>query len=280
MKRYWIHIIFILILSSCVKEEDWVVPENGKEYIVVDGIITNEYKTQQIYLHHSKMELNDVPVPVRGAQVLISNEDEIFQLVEDPEEAGRYITDTIVVARFSKNYSLLIYYKDRFYSAQAYMLPGKTFPELTYKKNDDNDLYFIDYVARSFEAEDPAMWEILIDWSFVPGYESIDPDECKKRLLFYTLPTLDVSQVFAPIVQQVYFPAGTRIIERRYSLTDEHAAYIRTLLLETSWQGGVFPSDPANVTTNLSEGAIGFFGICAVNSISLTVTANKKITLK
>jgi len=44
------------------------------------------------------------------------------------------------------------------------------------------------------------------------------------------------------------------------------------LLLETSWQGGVFPSDPANVNTNLSEGALGFFGICAVNSLSLTVT--------
>jgi hypothetical protein len=179
-----------------------------------------------------------------------------------------------VAARFSNNYSLLIYYRERFYSAQAYMVPGKIFAELTYKKNEDNDLYYIDYVASAFEAEDPAMWEILIDWSLVPGYESIDPDECKKKLLFYTLPTLDVSQVFAPLVEQVYFPAGTIITERRYSLTTEHAAYIRTLLLETSWQGGVFPSDPANVITNLSDGAVGFFGICAVNSISLTVTHN------
>jgi hypothetical protein len=155
------------------------------------------------------------------------------------------------------------------------MVPGKTFPELIYKKNDDNNLYYIDYVASSFEAENPAMWEILIDWSFVPGYENIDPEACKKKLLFYTLPTLDVSQVFAPLVEQVYFPAGTRIVERRYSLTDEHAAYIRTLLLETSWQGGIFPSDPANGISNLSEGAFGFFGICAVNSISLTVTPGK-----
>ncbi len=275
MKRYWIHIILIILLSACVKEADWDALEDGPKYIVVDGILTNEYKVQYIYLYNNKANLNDVTLPLSGADVIISNEDETYTLIEDPEEAGRYITDTIVVARFSKNYSLLIYYHDRFYSAQAYMIPGETFPELTYTKNDDNDLYHIDYVASSFEAEDPAMWEIQIDWSSVPGYEDKDPETCRKKLLFYTLPTLDVSQVFSPVVEQVNFPAGTIILERRYSLTSEHAAFVRTLLLETSWQGGVFPSDPANVTTNLSEGAIGFFGVCAVNSLSLTVTPKK-----
>ena len=275
MKRYFIHIIIIIALSSCVKEAEWDNPENGEKYIVVDGILTNEYKVQKLSIHYSKSGLNDIAIPVSGAEVIINTAFETYQLYEDPEQAGQYITDTIVVAQFSKYYSLLIYYQDKFYNAQAYMLPGKTFPELIYEKNEDNDLYFIDYVASSFEAEDAAIWEILIDWSFLPGYENIDPEACKKKLLFYTLPTLDVSQVFAPLVEQVYFPAGTIITERRYSLTNEHAAYIRTLLLETNWQGGVFPSDPANVITNLSDGAIGFFGICAVNSISLTVTAKK-----
>jgi hypothetical protein len=268
--------MLIVFLSSCVKEIEWEIPENGTDHIVVDGIITNEYKVQELFLHHSKSGLNDIAIPASGAEVIINTAFETYQLIEDPKEAGRYITDTIVVAQFSKYYSLLIYYQDKFYNAQAYMLPGKAFPELSYKKNEDNDLYYIDYVASAFEADDPAMWEILIDWSFVPGYENIDSNDCQKELLFYTLPTLDVSQVFAPLVEQVYFPAGTRIIQRRYSLTDEHAAYIRTLLLETTWQGGVFPSDPANVFTNISEGAFGFFGICAVNTISLTVTAQKE----
>ncbi len=43
MKRYWIHIILIILLSACVKEADWDVPEDGTKYIVVDGILTNEY---------------------------------------------------------------------------------------------------------------------------------------------------------------------------------------------------------------------------------------------
>ncbi len=272
MKRFWIHIALLLLLSACVKEADWSVPEDVSNYIVLDGIITNEAKTQYLFIHYNKAGLNDASIPLSGAEVIISNEDVTFQFSEDPEEAGRYISDSTVLAQLDKNYSLLILYQDRIYSAQAYMVPGKTFPELTYIKNEDDDLYRIDYVASSFETEDPAMWEVLIDWSAVAGYENEDPEDCRKKLLFYTLPTLDISQVFAPTVEQTSFPAGTQIDQRRYSLTPEHTAFIRTLLLETSWQGGVFPSDPANISTNLSDGALGFFGVCAVNSLSLIVT--------
>ncbi len=280
MRRFWIHIALLLILSACVKEADWSVPEDGNNYIVVDGIITSEAKTQYLYIHNNKAGLNDATIPISGAVVIISNEDATYQLYEDAEEAGRYITDSIVAAQLDKSYSLLILYQENIFSAQAYMVTGKAFPELSYKKNEDGELYSIDYVASSFETEDPAMWEILVDWSSVPGYENENPDDCMKKTLFYTLPTLDVSQVFAPALEQISFPAGTKIDQRRYSLTPEHAAFIRSLLLETSWQGGVFPSDPANVSTNLSEGALGFFGVCAVNSLSLIVTAEKNTNFK
>ena len=280
MRRVWIHIALLLILSACVKEADWSVPEDGNTYIVVDGIITSEAKTQYIFIHNNKAGLNHATIPIRGAVVIISNEDVTYQLYEDAEEAGRYITDSIVAAQMDKNYSLLILYQENIFSAQAYMVSGKTFPELSYKKNEDDELYSIDYVASSFETEDPAMWEILVDWSSVTGYENENPYDCKKKMLFYTLPTLDVSQVFAPALEQISFPAGSQIDQRRYSLTPEHASFVRSLLLETSWQGGVFPSDPANVSTNLSEGALGFFGVCAMNSLSLIVTAEKNTNFK
>jgi hypothetical protein len=70
--------------------------------------------------------------------------------------------------------------------------------------------------------------------------------------------------VFAPNSQNINFPMGTVLIQRRYSLTDEHATFIRSLLLETAWQGGLFNTASANITTNLSQGAVGFFGACGV----------------
>lgn len=270
MKRYWTYILFIL-LSSCVKEADWSPGGDGQQYVVVDGIITNEARAQYIYIHYNKAGLNGEAIPLSGAEVIINNEESTYLLHEDPDEPGRYATDSIMVGQTGMNYSLLILYQDKIYSSQAYMVPGKTFPELSYARNEDGS-YSIDYVASSFEADDPAMWEVFIDWSAVPGYENSNPEDCRKKLLFYTLPTLDISQVFAPLMEQVSFPVGTRIEQRRYSLSPEHADFIRSLLLETSWQGGVFPSDPANVSTNMSDGALGFFGLCAVNSLSLTVS--------
>ncbi len=197
MKSYWKYIALIL-LAACVKEAEWSVPGDGTNNIVVDGIITNEAREQYIYVHYEKSNLNELQVAVSGAEVIISNEESTYQLSEDPQEEGKYITDSVLVAQLDKNYSLLILHQGNIYSAQAYMVSGETFPELSYKQNEDDELYHIDYVASSFEAEDPAMWEILIDWSSVPGYETEDPEACRKKLLFYTLPTLDVSQVFAP----------------------------------------------------------------------------------
>lgn len=274
MKRVFLY-IGILIIAGCVKKSDWEPPASSPDLIVVEGILTSESVRQSIRIHHSIQKLNEEPMPFSGANVIISNETNTYQLREDPQQAGTYLTDSIVVASLDKNYSLLILHQDVVYSAQSYMVAGKPFPELQYAKNDDDELYHVSYVASAFESEDPAMWEILLDWSTVPGYDHLDPETCKRKLLFYTLPTLDISQIFAPIMEQESFPAGTQIDQRRYSLNPEHAAFIRTLLLETSWQGGVFPSDPANVTTNISEGGIGFFGVCALNSLSIIVSAKK-----
>ena len=271
MKKIVLYIL-LLVFASCVKEAEWDSPGQGSEYIVVEGVITNESRLQYIILNFNKADLNGALHPLDGANVILNNEDSTWQFIESSGEPGKYVSSRPIVAQINKTYSLLIFYQGKFYSSQAQMVQGKTFSELSYSKNDDNDLYHIDYVASAFEEEDPAMWEILIDWSAVPGYENLDPDDTRKKLLFYTLTTLDVSQIFATLVEEVSFPIGTKIDQRRFSLSSDHAEFIRSLLLETSWQGGVFPTDPANVVSNISDGGLGFFGICAVNSLSLTVT--------
>lgn len=271
MKKIWLYII-LMVFASCVKEADWDSPGQGSEYIVVDGVITNESRLQYVILNYNKADLNGTLQPIDGGEVILSNEDSTWQFLESASEPGKYISSRPIVAQINKTYSLLVIYQGNFYSSQAQMVQGKTFSELSYSKNENNELYHIDYVASAFEEEDPAMWEILIDWSSVPGYENVSPEDARKKLLFYTLTTLDVSQIFAPLVEEVSFPAGTKIDQRRFSLSSDHADFIRSLLLETSWQGGVFPTDPADVLTNISDGGLGFFGICAVNSLSLTVT--------
>jgi len=267
-------LITLLISTACVKQTDWPLPDGEIDLIVVDATLTSEFKAQSIRLSYPMAQLNEEVMPVEGASVIISNQDEDWILKEDKDNPGTYWTDSTFIALLNKSYTLQIFNDNKYISASAAMVPGRFFNPLTYSKNDNNDLYHIDYVASNFDPESNAKWEVLIDWTAVPGYENADPDTCRARMLFYTLPTLDVNQIFAPEVEKISFPAGSIITERRYSLTAEHAAYVRDLLLESTWQGSMFPTAHSNVDSNLSEGGTGYFGVCFVTELSFKVASD------
>ena len=271
MRKFVIFIGVLLSFTGCIKEVDWPLKEPGADLIIVDAILTDEAKTQWITITKPVTQLNQDPSPVTGATVLVSNEDSTWSFSEDTNKPGRYLSPPYFIVRTGKNYTLLVSFSGKIYSAKAEIAEGTVFKELQYVKNSDDSLFHVDWVASAFDAEQAAMWEILLDWSQVEGYSGKDSLLTHARMLFYTLPTLDVSEIFAPEMEQISFPAGTTITENRYSLTPEHAEFVREMLLETSWTGGFFNVAASNVSTNLSAGAKGYFGVCAVTSLSLTV---------
>jgi hypothetical protein len=272
MKNVALFLLFTLLITSCVKEVPWSSPGPTPSIIVVDATLTDEAKIQRVSIMHPVSELNAQPSPVANADVLVSTEDSTWSFKESENNPGAYLSPPGFIALQGKNYTLFISTGGKIYTAKAQMVGGKTFKELQYVKNSEDDFFHIDWVASAFAAEDAAMWEVLLDWSKVEGYETADSLSTHARLLFYTLPTLDVSEIFAPEMETVVFPAGTIITENRYSLTPEHAEFARELLLETNWTGGFFNVASSSVTTNLSSGAKGYFGICSVTTLSLTVT--------
>jgi hypothetical protein len=272
MKKRLIYILVLLSFCSCEKQVGWPLQNEENNMIVVDGMITDEQKQHTVRLSLPVSNLNDTAQPVSGAIVTISGDDSVYTLTEYPVNSGIYKTHPFAFGQPGQNYTLKIQYQGSEYNAQSYMLSGEAFTPLVYTKNIRDSLYHITWVANAYNPEKFAMWEILLDWSSVSGYTGLNPEECKARLLFYTLPTLDVSQVLTNELEKVYFPAGTLLVERRYSINAEHAAFIRALLSETNWQGGLFDSSHANLPTNVSGNAVGFFSACAVVSYSTIVT--------
>ena len=270
MKTILNYIVMAFMLAGCEAETDWTLQTGNHNFIVVDGTITDEKKIQIIHLSNPVDNLNDIPAPVTNATVIVTLQDSVYNFHDLPGNPGTYISNTAFAGKKNKIHSLLITVGSNVYSAKASMAPGlpdKLFPRLNFILDNETKLYHITKVYNNeFNPNRPAMFEILLDWSQVPGYQQTDPEACKARLLYYVLPTLDVSQVFAPDIEQVNFPPGTSIVEKRYSLTTEHAGFIRELLSETTWQGGLFNSAAANIPTNLSHGAVGYFSACAVTS--------------
>lgn len=265
MQKLAIFCVLMFLLSSCEKRTDWVLQSGNIDLLVVDGIITSEFKLQSITITKPVSGINDSPEPVRGATVLVSSDQLAITFKEDSLFSGRYISEKPFQGIPKKTYSLLITSGNQVYSSKAELAPPiNNFDFIRYQKSESDHKYHFTRVPPQYNPVLPGMYEILLDWSGVPGYENEKPELCLKTVYYYTLPTMDVSEVFAPGIENVSFPAGTILTERRYSLTEEHAAFIRALLLETTWQGGYFNTASANIPTNLSTGAIGFFGACGV----------------
>jgi hypothetical protein len=264
MKTLLTYLTLFFLLVSCEEQTAWELQNGDADFIVVDGIITNELKVQTLTISKPVDGLNGLPMPVTAATVLVSYNQLVYSFHEDNLHPGTYLSDKQFSGIKNKTYSLLITTGNKVYSAKAMMAAPAEFAFLRYQKNANDNKYRISWVANGYNPNKAAMYEILLNWSGAPGYENTNPDSCKATLYYYTLPTLDVSEVFAPISDKITFPAGTEITERRYSLTDEHAAFMRAVLLETTWQGGFFNTASANIPTNMSEGARGFFGACGV----------------
>jgi len=265
MKKLLTYLFSILILASCEEQTDWELHKAGNDFVVVDGIITNEFKVQTLTLNNPVTAINEKPQPVSGAVVLVSSDLLTHTFIEDSLHPGTYRSEKPFIGLRNKTYSLLITSGTNVYSSKAELPPPVekfNFPE--YQKDESDNKYYFTKVPVPYFPVLPAMFEIQLDWLSAPGYETENPDLCKAKLYYYTLPTIDVSEVFAPGIEKVGFPSGTNITVRRYSLTDEHAAFMRALLLETTWSGGYFNTASANLPTNLSTGAIGFFGACGV----------------
>ncbi len=275
MKKSCIGLLAFLSFFGCVKETEWINQGSLPDLIIVDGMLTDIQGSQVIKLRYPVSSLNEIPKPVTGANVIINTEDSSFVLSESTLVPGNYLTRGNFIATAGKTYTLLVFQGDKSFTAKAQMAEKINFDPLIYQKNSEDMLYHVDFVASAFETGNPAMWEVLMDWSMVPGYTLADTATTRARLLFYTLPTIDVTEIFAPEMEKVSFPAGTVIEQRRYSLTPEHAEFIRALLSETNWQGGLFGTTQANVSTNLSNGAKGFFGVCAVSRLSFIVATKK-----
>ncbi len=256
---------------SCEERTEWDFGANIKKYVVVEGMITNELKQHRISVCESQIELNAPRVAISNAQVHVLEGNKIREFEENPLGSGIYLSVDTFAGVINKPYVLLIEINQKLYSASAHMIPVTPMVPLTYSLDSVSNLYTVKNVASNFDLNESAMYEIQIDRSHSPVFDEFPENEAHSLLYYYTLQTLDVNEIFAPKKEPVYFPAGTQIVERKYSLAPQYAEFIRSLLSETEWRGGFFDVAHDNVRTNLSDGALGFFAACSVVSDTMVV---------
>ncbi len=259
-----ITLLFILLCAgSCEKVMDWPQNKNSVPVLVVDGMITNERTAQEIKLSYPSADFNEPSTPVSNAIVTINAGKNIYLLHEDAGEPGSYYTDPDVQGVSGIQYKLYIQVNGKTFTATAYMVPVEPLAPFEYDPCGDG------YKAKFSDTGDPHMTELILDWSGTP--ECNGTSGCNARIIHYDLNNIDVNKVFKPAQEEVCFPAGTVVIRKKYSLTPEYQEFLRSMLSETEWKGGYFDVESGNVSTNLSNGAVGYFSACTVVSDTVIV---------
>lgn len=252
-----------LFLVNCEHKYDFYLEKSKDTTIVIEGMITNENKRQTIYISIVSSYQNSTRMPISGAAVAVTaSNDSSYYYIEDTLNLGTYVSEYPFVGVAGNIYYLNVKVNGTTYTAESNMLPVSPPEKITFVRN-VTGMMSIKHVAESFVADNPAMYRLDLDWSGVEGYKEYDPKLTKARLYYYSLTSVDVSQLFAPKTEKTEFPEGTMVIERKYSIDRNYELFLRSLLTETKWCGGYFDEAHGNLHTNITNGA-GFFAACTV----------------
>lgn len=247
---------FGLVAVSCSEPIDWDLKYSETDLLVVEGKITSEYKQHEVKLTWPVYETNGSPEPVRGAQMEIFDGNVIRSLSEDPEQPGIYRTDSMFAAVTNRYYQLRILYESRRISAVTFMREVTPFQDMsTYLVQDDPPLL----EAYISDSDEPAIVRLALDWSYLPGYDTLPDDSTHALIYHYTLNGVDVNKFFKPAQEHVRFPPGTIVHREKESVNAWYNEFLRGMLSETDWRGGMFDVLPGNARTNMEGPAIGYF---------------------
>ncbi|MFT4663334.1 MAG: hypothetical protein ACI8YQ_000467 [Polaribacter sp.] len=249
-----------LLLQNCgVEETNWDFQSGTNGKLVVESILTTEQKKQAVRLSLSRNDLNGTSIPITDAVVSINNGQDDFTFLASTEEPGLYESLQQSVALPGRLYTLTINWNEETYIAQNQMVFVSPIPQLRFNRVNESDSMKLANPPSVFSATQQAIYEYNIDWSALTGDES-----SRAQQIFYVFESIDANGIFKSDPMPVYFPEGSRVIVKKYGLNEDFAAYLRALAMEVEWQGGLLDENSSSLPTNVSNGGLGYFGVCAV----------------
>lgn len=254
MKNLLIIIVLLscLINIGCFKEQIELDLNSSNKRLVVDAWISNLEEQQFIELSLTSDYFDSFePTHVDDASITLSNSTETFDL--EAVGNGKFNLPTNWTPIFDEEYKLDIKYNLETYTSSTIL---RTLPEienLRYEKveNDSLDLYdiYFDFWENQGEGD---------------GYYAIDYKKgtAQGDTLFNGGFTND------DFVDGIYFQdvtvteeghaLGDTVIVELYSIGKEAADYLEAIGSEV-YREGLFDPAPVNISSNISNGALGFF---------------------
>jgi hypothetical protein len=265
--KYILFSFIALLVVSCQKQIDFELNNQENARLVVEGTVTDSAKVHVVELTRTTSYYENQAAPREtGATVTINDGVTIQTLTET--KPGVYETPASYAGVIGRTYTLSITTDDgENYMATSELEPVAAIDTVLMdvgKDFEDNDVLILQHYGQ-----EPAglgnnyMWLVDIN--------GIDYTEDVADIMFVTDEFVDGNYIAGFEFQEIPLEdlpvADTmRLTVEMHSISKSYYDFLLAMVLETEYNGGLFSGPPANIPSNISNGALGFFRASAVST--------------
>jgi hypothetical protein len=276
------YLLLLSVLSQCTERIE-VEVDSSFTRLAVEGYISTDTTQHKVRLTRSGDYFYNQPAqPVSDATVSISNGDSVVILSESNEYPGLYLTDPDYYGLAGKTYTLAVTGVDidedgvsEEYSASSELRSVNSIDSIQLEKLNGPDftiyqvlLYALDPPVKNFYAFKVYRNGYLITDSL---HEMLVQDD----VFFNGNYTFGIPVQFLNQSEkdEIILPSDTITLEIN-GITDKYYNFILEAQSEIFYQTPLFSGPPANISSNISNGALGFFAAYSVTRSSVVFNGN------
>ncbi len=256
-------VIVLFLFESCTERIDLKLNDGDNLKLVVDAWITNEAGPHKVTLSRTTSYFENEAAPrVSGADVRIEQGNETIILEES--EKGEYLTPVEFQGEVGKTYQLKIEVEGELYESSATLSRLPKIDSLGYQYSVDEASYSV----LLYTKELPGIGDFYLFRSYKNG--SLTADTLRNSD-FVSDEFVDGSDIPGVEVGYEDLQTGDVAILEMLSISKEAHDFFLAVMLETDYRGGPFDTPPANIPSNISNGAFGFFNASAIERDSILI---------
>ena len=270
MRIFSLAIVLATIVFTACEKTVVLDTDQAPSKIVIEGLITNQPGYQYVKISRSVSFYEKGKTP-RVTDAVVQVEDDLGSIVDfihnpngHEDSVGYYKPSDLFAGEIGRIYKLTVQVSGQLFEAEDKMLPVTTMDSLTYQVNDD-------------EFDDPEtegkFYEVMM--------YAKEPQDTKDYYLFhffrndslitdapsaiYYSDDVALGEEINGIPSPVFYGEGDTARVEMYSLSRRGFVFYNDLFNILNNDGGMYSPPPANSRTNLSNGAVGFFQVSAVD---------------
>lgn len=240
--------------------------------VVIEGVMTNQPGYQVVKISRT-VDFYDSGLTPRVTDAIVSVEDDLGNEMifsHDPDSAGYYFPVTPFTGEIGRTYTLTVSIDGTTYRAADKMFQVTAIDSLQYRVNPDQ---------QDDPKDEGKIYEVLMYAKEPPNTEDYylfkffrnDSLKIYSPTDIYFADDKTLGEEINGVPSPVYYAPGDSARVEMYSLSRTGFVFYSDLFNLINNDGGMFSPPPANSRTNLSNGALGFFQVSAVNILGIKI---------